>query len=217
MNFRTTKKLVNINEIKPNPWNCNVQSKEMFDKEVQSIKELGMIGSILVRETCGYYEIIDGEHRYKACLELGYVELPVETIGEIPDNEAKTLTILLNNLRGKDDIEKRARIFQQLEQGQLQLLPFTDEQIKNEKQLVEWSFDQYQKKTDIKKRVPTRTVAIGLTDDEWKVWEQCLEFAHKRNWTDLQLFLFMVNDFLALNGKAEPMKIEAVIGTDIKF
>lgn len=200
MKYKTEKIIVPISQIVANPWNPNVQTKEMFEKGVQSVQKLGMLGSILVRKYAGMYQILDGEHRWKYCQELGHKEIAVECIiEEVSDNDAKMLTILLNNLRGKDDIEKRAKIFTDLEIGQLQLLPFSAEEIENEKALFAWDFSQYDQEKEIKKREISRTVMIGLTEEEWSLWQKALEFAKKEhNWSELSLFMHFLDDYLSI-------------------
>lgn len=195
--FTTTKITVPINHIVPNRWNPNVQSKEMFAKGVNSVKELGMLGSILVRETGGVYEILDGEHRWRYMQELGYTECPVETMGEVSDEMAQTLTILMNNIRGKDDVEKRAKIFEALNEGQLQLLPFTQEEIENEKALFHFDFSKFSDKKEVKERVVNRTFAIALTDDEWEVLQKCLETARNDyKQKDIEWLMEVCKDYL---------------------
>lgn len=195
-NFSTTKITVPIKNVLPNPWNPNVQSDDIFEKEKKSIEEMGMLGSILVRETAGVYEILDGEHRWKACKELGYTEIPVETIGEIPDNQAKTLTILLNNLRGKDDVLKRAEILKSLDEGQLQLLPFSEEEVENEKKLLDFDFSQYDEQEPVKDR--QMLINVPVSEEEYKVWQTCVDLANKEEITPTQLIMRAAEDFLAL-------------------
>src|SRR3990167_4523362 len=147
--FKTEKLTVDIDKIMPNPWNPNIQEKAIFEKQKKSIDELGFIGSIIVRRinhtTCDY-QILDGEHRFKAAKEHGYTQIQVECfIGDLFDNDAQLLTILLNNLHGKDDVFKRAKILEVLNEGQLQLLPFTQEEIEHEKKFVNFDFSQYEK------------------------------------------------------------------------
>jgi len=198
-NFTTQKIEVEIKLVEPNPWNPNLQTDFIFRKEIESIKKFGLLGSILVREVAGIYQILDGEHRWKACKELGYTKIQVETLGEIPDQEAKTLTVLLNNLRGKDDIEKRAEILKQLSDGQLSLLPFTEEEINNEKALFEFDFSQYDKQEKIEKRKIDNTLCFGLTEKERELWNKSLAFAKKEeNLSDISLFLKMLEGYLEL-------------------
>jgi len=195
--FKTTKVLVDINLVQPNPWNPNTQSKEMFEKEVASIKELGMLGSILVREWGGVYEILDGEHRFKACKELKYTQIPVETLGEISDADAKLLTVLLNNLKGKDDLEKRAKIYEQLSEGQLQLLPFTNEEIENEKALFKFDFSQYDEQTPIDKKKDL-LIQVPVPEEVFTLWSKCLEIAKASKKDAVQLLVQMMENYLAL-------------------
>ncbi len=202
-NFRTTKIKVDINLVSPNPWNPNKQDDAMFRKQVQSVKELGFLGSILVREWCGMYQILDGEHRWTAAKELEYTEITIESMGEIEDNEAKLLTVLLNNLKGKDDVEKRAKIFQQLEAGQLQLLPFTEEEIVNQKKLIEFDFSQYDKEKQDKKDKKENSYSILLSVSE-------LQFELYQNFksailgpkkiTETDFFFNAVEEMLQLEG-----------------
>lgn len=177
--FKTIKKTVPIDHIVPNRWNPNVQDAKMFAKGVQSVKEIGMLGSILVRETGGCYEILDGEHRWRYMKELGYTECPVETMGEIDDKQAQLLTVLLNNLRGSDDIEKRAKIYEALDQGQLSLLPFDAEEIENDKKLFKFDFSQYDAKEGEEKeeRRVSRSFLVGLTEEENTVVQKCIAIA----------------------------------------
>ncbi len=59
---------------------------------------------IIVRELGkGKFEIIDGEHRWRAAKELLMPEVRVVNLGVVPDEKAKQLTILLNELGGSPD------------------------------------------------------------------------------------------------------------------
>jgi len=203
-NFKTTKLIVPIGKVVPNKWNPNVQTQSMFDKEVASIKELGMLGSILVRETSnGYYEILDGEHRWKGCKELEYTEIPVESMGEIPDQEAKLLTVLLNNIKGKDDVEKLAKVFEELEAGQLSLLPFTQEEIDNTKKLFKFDFAQYASRYEVKEK-QTNVIGMKVTEETKILWDKCLECARESKRTPEQMLMIMIDNYLAVAMGREP-------------
>lgn len=205
-NFKTEKKRVKIDLVVPNPWNPNVQSKEIFEKEKKSIKELGLLGSILVRErpaaegsSIMVYEILDGEHRWKACKELGYTEITVENIGKISDSETKMLTVLLNNLRGKDDIFKRAKIFEALDSGQLELLPFSKQEIENEKELVKFDFSIYEKEEEFEERQEVNLITLKVTNKEKELWEKAVKVAkEKKGINEIKLFMEWVKYFLTL-------------------
>ena len=134
---------VDIKLLEPNSWNPNKQDDMMFEKEIASIKEYGMVTFPLVREIAGVYEIIDGEHRWRAAKKLGFTIMKVESLGEIDDKTAKTLTLLLNNIRGKDDVLKRAEILKQLLDGQLALFPMSRDEIAEELKLLDFDFEKF--------------------------------------------------------------------------
>jgi len=93
--------VIALSSMKPNPWNPNKMSEETFAKEILSIKNNGFIEPIKVRVLPNNtYEIVDGEHRWRAAQSLGMVSVPVVNLGKIPDEKAKKLTIIANELRG---------------------------------------------------------------------------------------------------------------------
>lgn len=169
--FKTTKKVILIDEVMPNPWNPNVQDKGLYEKNKKQIEALGFFGSIIAREYFGRYQILDGEHRWKIAKELGYTEIPVEiVVGPMSDSQAKFHTVNFNNSRGKDDIFKRAQIFQEMDAGQQELLPFSAEEIENEKQLITFDFAQYDKESDLPQRSPGMLVVLPFNAEESHVW-----------------------------------------------
>ena len=136
---------VSVESVFPNKWNPNIQTDLIFKKLVETIKQIGFIDSVLVREIDeGAYEIIDGEHRLKAAQELGYKKVTIDNLGKIDDSRAKALTVIMNNTRGQDDILKRAQILKEIESGQLSLLPFDEKQIEEEIKLLDFDFSQFE-------------------------------------------------------------------------
>lgn len=122
--------VVSLDKLQPNPWNPNVMNSEMYRKELASIRKFGYVNPMLVRELAGGYQIIDGEHRLKALRQLGYEEAEVTIIEGLPDEEAKQLTIVLNETRGRADPEKLATLLRGLledvpKSDLLDVLPFS--------------------------------------------------------------------------------------------
>lgn len=95
---------VPLSDIHVNTWNPNKQSAFIYEKELTSIRTHGFLDPIDVREReAGGYEIVDGEHRYKAAKELGMTELPVNNLGKISAASAKQLTVIRNETRGQSE------------------------------------------------------------------------------------------------------------------
>lgn len=120
--------------IAPNDYNPNVMTERVYKAELESILTFGFIDPLTVRETADGILIIDGEHRWKAFGLLrqqwqdGEIppfhpdllplfernQLPVVNLGDIPDVDAKKLTIILNETRGKANTVDLAALLAQI-------------------------------------------------------------------------------------------------------
>jgi ParB/RepB/Spo0J family partition protein len=112
---------VDTSKVRPNPFNPNRQVSEIFEREKRSILRHGFIDPITVREAAdGAFEIVDGEHRWRAARELTSTgaaalgRLPAVNLGKISDDDAKRLVILFNELRGEPDPAKLALVLKDL-------------------------------------------------------------------------------------------------------
>ncbi len=99
-----------IESIKPNPWNPNQQTDFMFEHQKHSMEKWGQILPVVCREKGKFYEIIDGEHRWKAAKEKGATELEIKNLGKVSDADAMQLTEILNQLKGTNDQHKLAEL-----------------------------------------------------------------------------------------------------------
>ncbi|MCI8620477.1 MAG: ParB/RepB/Spo0J family partition protein [Clostridia bacterium] len=92
---------VDINEVEPN----KEQPRKRFDDEAieelsESIKRYGLIQPIIVTKKDGYYEIIAGERRWRACKKAGIKEISV-IVRE--NNERRNREIsLIENIQRED-------------------------------------------------------------------------------------------------------------------
>jgi hypothetical protein len=156
---------VPIETLKPNPWNPNKQSDFVFEKELNSIRQFGFVVPIIVREASkGKYEIIDGEHRWKAAKELGMTQVPINSLGKVETAAAKKLTIILNELHGQYDVVDLAKLVAGLnkEVGLDELvrdLPFETQELENLIATATFDMDSLKK--------PDKGDDAG-DDDQWK-------------------------------------------------
>lgn len=89
--------LIDITQIRPNP----LQPREDFDPQAlddlkKSIKEKGVIQPITVRRAEYGYEIIAGERRVRASMELGSVKIPAYILDVATDAEMLELALIEN-------------------------------------------------------------------------------------------------------------------------
>ena len=88
-----------IDQIDPNP-NQPRQVMGDLSELMASIAEKGVIEPLVVRQRAGRYQIIAGERRYQAAVQVGLRELPV-VVRDVDDTEVIELA-LVENLQRKD-------------------------------------------------------------------------------------------------------------------
>jgi len=92
-------RLIPIDQIDPNP-NQPRQVMGDLSELIASIGEKGIIEPLVVRQRGSRFQIIAGERRYQAAVQVGLRELPV-VIREVDDTEVIELA-LIENLQRKD-------------------------------------------------------------------------------------------------------------------
>ena len=99
-------KLIPIDEIKPSPFdNANEFSEELYSSLKKDIAENGLVGQSLIVNPKDN-TLIDGHHRLKVMLELGYAEVPVIFYEPKDEIEQKMLSIAWNRKRGTFNEQK---------------------------------------------------------------------------------------------------------------
>ena len=105
-------KIVPTISLAPNLWNPNVMKGSVFEHLKKSIKKYGFIQPIIVTKDM---TIIDGEHRWKALLDMGIDKVEVKIL-PITEEEAKLGTINFNLIKGTLDTGLLGKLLLELEQ-----------------------------------------------------------------------------------------------------
>ena len=92
-------RLVKIDELDPNP-NQPRQVMGELSELMASIAEKGIIEPIIVRQRGGRFQIVAGERRYQAAVQVGLREVPI-VIREVDDDEVIEIA-LIENIQRKD-------------------------------------------------------------------------------------------------------------------
>ena len=92
-------RLVKIDELDPNP-NQPRQVMGDLSELMASIAEKGIIEPIVVRQRGGRFQIVAGERRYQAAVQVGLREVPI-VIREVDDDEIIEIA-LIENIQRKD-------------------------------------------------------------------------------------------------------------------
>ena len=97
-----------INEIKPNPNNPRTINVDDFAKLVKSIQDdqkLLEAKPLIIDEN---NQIIGGNQRYRACIELGIQDIPVIKMSNLTEREKQKLLIIDNTHYGMWDMDMLA-------------------------------------------------------------------------------------------------------------
>lgn len=145
---------VRVDQLTPNTWNPNRQDAETFAKEKISMRRFGFVAPIITRSgTPGAkFEIIDGEHRWKAAAELGMEWVPIYDLGPVSDHEAMQLTIVLNELRGEPERAALGDVLKKLLASDTidsltEVLPYTKEDVGKIAELPDFDWGQFRERT----------------------------------------------------------------------
>lgn len=98
-----------LDRIQKNAWNVNKMEADKFDLLLEDMRENGrstidpiLVRRIDVRGKPTFYEIVDGEHRYKAAKLLKWTAIPA-IMEEMTEVEARVLNYRKNSERGTID------------------------------------------------------------------------------------------------------------------
>jgi hypothetical protein len=91
-----------LDQVRPNPWNCNFLSPQEKASLKQRMKEDGpeKTQPVVVRKTTKEYELVDGEQRWELACELGW-EFICAIEREADDLQTKALCVGYNRWRGR--------------------------------------------------------------------------------------------------------------------
>ena len=139
--------LVNKNLLTPNPWNPNKTNERQQKAISESLKTYDQVLDIVVRpdpEKDGYYQIIDGEHRFNELSENVYVTV----LYGLSDAHAKKLTIVLNETRGNADKIELAQLLSDISSEMdideiLDSLPYEQNELEELIKLAEVDWDRF--------------------------------------------------------------------------
>ncbi len=123
-----------IEKLEKAEWNYKKNDQALMEKLVANIKRNGQIENLIVRELPkGKYEIVNGNHRYDALVELKTKKAWCYNLGKIKLAMAKRIAIETNETRFDSDMGKLDDLMKELEKsfnlGDLKMtMPFNEKE-----------------------------------------------------------------------------------------
>jgi ParB/RepB/Spo0J family partition protein len=105
--------MILIDQLDPNPWNPNELTDEQRAELLAEIQRLGRLPKpIVVRPRGDRYEIVDGEHGWRAARECGLTEVPCEVV-DVDDFIAR-LETYKRNQHGTHNRVREGQLFREM-------------------------------------------------------------------------------------------------------
>lgn len=147
-------KTLKIDQLVKADWNYKENNDELKEKLKENIKRNGQVENIIVRLLdTGFYEVVNGNHRYEAMKELEFENIIVCDISPCSLNQAKRLAIETNETKFNTDNIKLAEIFKEISsefsiEDLEKTNPYTSEQISDFSKLLNFDWEQYNNNED---------------------------------------------------------------------
>jgi ParB family chromosome partitioning protein len=177
---------IEIGGLKPNPWNPNRMSGEMYHKLKAYIEREGLVEPIVVRPLGNDYQILGGFHRWKIASELGYETVPCAVV-ELDDRRAKILSVNLNEMKGQSTSALLSELIHDLSQ-ELTLedlesqLPYSEAELKDALELMKIpdGLEAYLDE-EVAKAERERPHILSFVVEDVETVEKAIEEASQRN------------------------------------
>lgn len=128
-----------IGNLKPAEYNPRKISREMLNALKKNIKQFGLVDPLIVNKDM---TIIGGHQRFKACMELGFKEIPC-IVFDLPKSKEKTLNLALNKITGDWDKKKLEKLLHDIENIDMELTGFTDDELAKLIKDIEFDTSEY--------------------------------------------------------------------------
>lgn len=190
--------IIPIDRVKANSWNPKDKDTKEFRQVVRSLELYGFRQPILVREAENdTFEILDGEQRYTAALELGYTDIPVYNLGVVSDTEAKAATIWMEVQVPFSEIDL-SHLVVELDDANI-ALPYTEVQIADFRNMAEFNFGQYDEGgEDDDEDLDVRTFKVVLGEEAYKIVMKAIDKIKEDNeCSESRALELMAADYIA--------------------
>lgn len=99
-----------IKDVPSNPRSISTEKMEALKRSIQSLPDMLSMRELLVYPLNGKYIVLGGNMRYRACMQIGYKQVPCKVIPqETPAEKLRAIVIQDNNSYGETDWDMIAK------------------------------------------------------------------------------------------------------------
>jgi ParB-like chromosome segregation protein Spo0J len=114
-----------VSKLNPATYNPRKISRQMLKSLKATITEFGMVDPLVVNKDM---TIIGGHQRFKACVELGFTEMPCVVL-DLMKSKEKALNLALNKVTGEWNRPKLEKLLKEIEAIDIEFTGFDEEEI----------------------------------------------------------------------------------------
>ena len=173
-------KVLELNKLVKADWNYKTEDSFKKKKLIENIKRNGQIENILVRLLdTGYWEVVNGNHRYDALVDMGKRKVVVYDLGEITQEQAIRIAIETNETKFDSDQVRLSELVSELEgkfgfDDLLETLPYTEDELQDLVDMGNFDWDDLNKDDHKFEEDEFKTISIKVPQsiyDLWKEWK----------------------------------------------
>jgi ParB family transcriptional regulator, chromosome partitioning protein len=169
---------IDIEKLKPAPWNPNQMNEDMTARLKESISRYGLVEPLVVRKKDDTYEVLSGNQRLKVLQEMDFKQIPCVVV-DLDDSKAMLLAQALNGLKGEDDLALKGALLKQIlssvsEDEVLSLLPETTESLKSLSTINEMDLAEHLQAWDKAQLARLRHMQLQFTDKQLETVEEAV-------------------------------------------
>jgi len=178
-------KLIPMEELVKAEWNYKQEDEEMATALVENFKRNGQVENLIVRQLdTGYYEVVNGNHRYDALKVLGAKKVVVYDKGKISLTEAQRLAVETNESKFVADQVELAKLLKEMtdtfdEDELLATLPYSKQELDNMVSMTEFDFNKLGGGSSGEEGVAGNTnpnaLKLTLNEDVLLLWKEWIE------------------------------------------
>lgn len=134
-------------------WNYKTDDAKLLKKLENNIKKHGQVENLIVRELPGddgetIYEVVNGNHRLKALINLGYDKAVCYNLGVVSDSTAKRIAVETNETKFGTDSIKLAEVMRDIRseyeiEDVMETMPFSRGEMENFAGMLEFDWSQF--------------------------------------------------------------------------